>query len=295
MLPDLESLRCFVAAARHMSFRKAAREVALSPAAFSDRIRKLEHDVGDVLFLRTTRSVALSIAGERILPHAKETLAAAARCRDAFSTSPQPFDLVIGTRFELGLSWLLPQFEALAKERPERRLHLFFGDSEALFAGLDRGAADAVITSARFSKPNVAFTVLHEEDYALVASPELLKKSPLRSHRDAAASTLLDLHPDRPLFRYFLDGRPPGEVWNFAHVQHLGTIAAVLHQATAGRGVAVLPRYFAKPNLDKKKLVEPFPKLKMGVDYFRLVYRAGHPREQALAELGEALRGAPLR
>jgi hypothetical protein len=59
---DLESLRCFVHAAAELSFRVAAKACALSPAAFGDRIRRLEEDLGAPLFERTTRKVTLTAA-----------------------------------------------------------------------------------------------------------------------------------------------------------------------------------------------------------------------------------------
>jgi len=77
ILPDMESLRCFAAAATHRNFRKAAAEVALSPAAFSDRIGKLEDLLGVRLFARTTRSCVLTPEGEKALVYAKRALEAA--------------------------------------------------------------------------------------------------------------------------------------------------------------------------------------------------------------------------
>jgi DNA-binding transcriptional LysR family regulator len=137
--------------------------------------------------------------------------------------------------------------------------------------------------------------VLHEERYTLVAAPGRLASTPLRGPRDASAHALLDLSPERPLFRYFLDGRPAGEVWNFDAVARLGTIAAVRAEVLRGRGIAVLPRYFCKQDLARGRLVEPLPRAKLSVDHFRLVFRADHPRALELAELGRALRAAPLR
>ena len=104
-LPDLTSLRCFEAAARHDSFRSAAAEVALSPAAFSDRIARLEDELGERLFERSTRSLALNTAGLRLLPHARALLHDAARLGDVVrSAALPPFTMTLGTRFELGLS-----------------------------------------------------------------------------------------------------------------------------------------------------------------------------------------------
>lgn len=294
-LPDIESLRCFAAAAHHRNFRKAAREVALSPAAFSDRIKRLEDLLGVRLFQRTTRTCHLTPDGERALAHAREALEASRRCVVAASREPLPFDLVIGTRFELGLSWLVPALEPLSASQPERRLHLYFGDTDALLAAVERGACDCVVTSARLSQAGAETAALHEERYVFVAAPSLLSVRPMRAFKDAAEHTLLDLHADLPLFRYFLDGRPPREAWRFGHVQRLGTIAAVAAQARRGEGVAVLPRYFVAKDLQKRALVEPFPKAKMSADYFRLVWRAGHPRAEDLVRLAAELRALPLR
>src|SRR5262245_60871480 len=104
MLPDLESLRCFDAAATHLSFRIAAQTVALSPAAFGDRIKRLEQQLDAPLFARTTRRVALTAAGLRLVPQARRLLDEAARCLRVVHQRDvaQPFTLSLGTRFELG-------------------------------------------------------------------------------------------------------------------------------------------------------------------------------------------------
>src|SRR5260370_39207314 len=69
MLPDLESLRCFEAAARRLGFAAAAREVRLSPPAFSERIRRLEEQLGTALFQPRARRGTLTAAGSPLLPH----------------------------------------------------------------------------------------------------------------------------------------------------------------------------------------------------------------------------------
>ena len=79
MLPDLESLRCFDAAATHLNFRAAARALAMSPTAFGDRIKRLEELLGARLFERSTRRVMLTEAGQRLREHARRCIDAAAR------------------------------------------------------------------------------------------------------------------------------------------------------------------------------------------------------------------------
>ncbi len=293
-LPDIDSLRCFVAASTHKNFRRAASEVALSPAAFSDRIGRLEELLGVRLFARTTRSCALTPDGEKALVHAKRVIASARACLEAAQEGPIPFDLVIGTRWELGMSWLVPGLNALETACPERRLHLMFGDTEGLLVALDQATCDAVVTSARINQVALEGTALHEETYVLVASPKLLLRSPLSTDRDAAAHTLVDAHADLPLFRYFRDGRPAREAWRFKHIERLGTIGAIAARVRDGRGVAVLPRYYVERDLAKGILVEPFPKARVASDFFRLVWRKDHPRDVDLQRLAVDLRAMPL-
>src|SRR5215469_16202908 len=76
----LDGIEAFLSVAQHRNFRKAAVELGVSPSAISQAVRVLEARVGAALFLRTTRSVGLTEAGERFLSRAKpafEELAAA--------------------------------------------------------------------------------------------------------------------------------------------------------------------------------------------------------------------------
>jgi DNA-binding transcriptional LysR family regulator len=77
-MADLDSrlLRAFVAVAEELNFTRAARRLHLAQQALSTQIQQLEARLGERLFDRTTRSVALTDSGERLLPHARAVLAA---------------------------------------------------------------------------------------------------------------------------------------------------------------------------------------------------------------------------
>jgi DNA-binding transcriptional LysR family regulator len=77
--PELRQLRYFVAVADELNFTRAARRVFVVQQALSQAIAQLEEQLGTRLFVRTTHSVALTEAGETLLPFARETLAAADR------------------------------------------------------------------------------------------------------------------------------------------------------------------------------------------------------------------------
>ena len=295
-LPDLDSLRCFLAAARLLNFREAARQVALSPAAFSDRIKRLEETLNARLFERTTRRVALTAAGVRLQAQAKQAIDAAAGCHAVVqhADQPVPFSLTIGTRFELGLSWLLPALDALTEARPERTLHLSFGVGPTLLTQLRRGEVDAVVTSTRLTLGHLDYALLHPEAYVFCAAPALLAKTPINTPEDARQHQLIDAHPDLPLFRYFLDAQPADAAWGFAERHLLGTIAAIRARLIAGHGVGVLPAYFVEPDLVAGRLVRVMPGAPTHADQFRLIWRQDHPLGDELRALAETLRARPL-
>src|SRR6202789_2568602 len=82
----LDGVEAFLSVARHSSFRKAAADLGVTPSAISQAVRTLEARVGAALFIRTTRSVGLTEAGERFLARAKpafeELVAASNVARD---------------------------------------------------------------------------------------------------------------------------------------------------------------------------------------------------------------------
>jgi LysR family transcriptional regulator, glycine cleavage system transcriptional activator len=193
------------------------------------------------------------------------------------------------------MSWLVPALSDLEKARPERTLHVYFSNGADLLDRTEDGSIDAMISSQRLTSARVAYASLHEEGYVFVGAPRLLDRRPLRRPEEAAAHTLLDTSPELPLFRYFLDAHPQGEVWAFGRHAYLGTIAAIRHRVLEGAGVAVLPRYFIRDDLKQKRLKALQGRVKLQSDFFRLVWRAGHPRARELTDLAEALRRRPLR
>lgn len=296
MLADPDSLRCVELAATHLNFREAAARVGLSAAAFSDRIRRVEEDLGVRLFERTTRSVRLTAVGNRLLPQVRvclEDLRALERLAHA-QAGPEPWSVTVGTRWELGMSWIVPALGALREARPERTVNLVFGDSPELVAGLRRGHPDVVITSYRVTQADLVAAPLHEETYVFVAAPDLLARIPMRGAVDARAHVLLDTLPDLPLFRYLLDAVGGGEVWSFAGTELLGAIGAVRTRALAGAGVAVLPEYFVAEDLARGTLVRLLPDVTLPADQFRLWWRRGHPHADGLRGLADELRARPL-
>jgi LysR family glycine cleavage system transcriptional activator len=295
-VPSLDNLRCFLAAARLLRFREAARSVALTPAAFGQRIKQLEDQVGAALFARTTRKVRLTEAGLALLPYAERCLATldegvrAARGE----IGPPPQDLVLGTRHELGMSWIVPQLGALAAERPYLNLHLYFGAAHDLHRKVHALEIDCAVTSARSDDPKLDSVRLHREDYVLVGAASLFAEAPLDRPDHARAHTLLDIAPDLPLFRYLRDGKDGDGRLHFGKHTYLGTTAAIHRRVLDGAGVAVLPAYLVAKSLASGKLVKALPTVALRYDHFRLVFRADDTRRPLFESLGASLAKVPL-
>ena len=289
-LPDLESLRCFVLAAMHANFRTAARKAALSPAAFGARIRRLEEQFGQRLFARTTRRVALTPRGAELLPQARSCLDEAEHCAQPLDEgSPVPFDLVVGSRFDVGLRWVVSAFGHLERARPERHLHAVFGDVGDLLPRVFRDEVHCVLTSSRLTDPNLTSAPFREIEYVLVGTPALLKKNPLTRPEDARRHTLIDFDDDLPLFRFFSEARPTKEAWTFQRVQFLSIIAAVRARVLEGVGVAVLPVFYVGDDIEKARLKVLWPQTKLKSNSLRAVWQKGHPYETEIRELASEL------
>src|SRR3546814_8412669 len=91
-LPPLNALRAFEAAARHLSFRKAAAELNVTPAAISHQIKGLEDFIGTPLFRRLNRALLLTDAGQSILPGVRDGFASLAAALDTLRMHDQAGD-----------------------------------------------------------------------------------------------------------------------------------------------------------------------------------------------------------
>lgn len=293
-LPSIENLQCFIAAAEQLHFRRAAEQVFLTPAAFSQRIKQLEDQLGHALFERSTRQVRLTQAGMRLLPQARSAVRASLRCVEELESqgARTPIRLTLGTRFELGLSWVVPALTELPDSLSHLDVHLYFGSGEDILDRLERRTIDAVITSAPQAHGAWTSTFLHKEEYVFVGATSLLQRSPLERVEHATRHTLLDINMELPLMRYVHSVLP--RPMRFAHVRACGAGGAILELALAGLGVAVLPLYMAAPMLERGRLQRIMPELSPLSDTFRLISYQDNLHTHAISELADFFATRPL-
>lgn len=295
--PDLDSLACFVAAAKTLNFRAAARTQALTAAAFGKRIQRLEEDLGVVLFHRSTRLVELSEAGHALLAHAQRVLELAEACAHVAQQTegPPPLELTLGTRHELGMSWVLPARRALLDALPHLTIHIAFGSAEDMERRLIGLTLDAAISSKAPSTASIDGLPIHREGYVFIASPTLLAARPLTCPADARAHTLIDIDDSLPLASYCEEGLRGRGRLRFERFLYMGTIAAIRALVLAGEGVAVIPEYFVREELARGELVAVLPEVRMQHDMFRLLFRADTAHRALMEDLAARLAELPLR
>lgn len=133
LLP-LNALRVFDAAARHLSFTRAADELAVTPAAVGQQIRALEDTLGVVLFRRTARNLELTPEAERALPSVRAGFLAFEESVQQLQAWQGSRKLTIAAPRDLTALWLIQRLAAYRRERPDVSLSLVTADEPPDFA-----------------------------------------------------------------------------------------------------------------------------------------------------------------
>src|SRR6516164_5829597 len=154
-LPPLIELRAFDAAARHLSFKKAAAELGVTPTAISHQIGLLEEYCGRALFRRRPRPLSLTQAGARLFPVIRDGLEAFAIAIAAVKRDPkQPLHVTTTTAF--ASRWLVPRLPRWRKLRPDAPLDVIGTDSVLDLRAGDVDVAIRYATGRRAPKQDVA-------------------------------------------------------------------------------------------------------------------------------------------
>jgi len=135
----LNGLRVLDAAARHLSFTRAADELAVTPAAVGQQIRALEDTLGAVLFRRTTRGLELTPEAEAGLAPLRDGFLQFEEAVRAMQAGQSSKSLTIASPRDLTERWLMPRLAAIARADPDLRFVLLAAADEVDFtqANLD--------------------------------------------------------------------------------------------------------------------------------------------------------------
>src|SRR5216684_872118 len=273
----LDGVEAFLSVAQHRSFRRAAAELGVTPSAISQAVRALEARVGAVLFIRTTRSVGLTEAGERFLSRARpafeELVAASGAAREL---GQRPAGLLRLTVPRTVVPILLePLVASFCRAYPEVELEIAASEelvdlaAEGFDAGIRLGqfiAADMV--AVRLTKP-LPFIIVSSPAYlARSGRPErpddLRQHACLRLRRSNGALALWSLNDNGRVIEIAVSG--PLIANDFP---------TMLGAAIEGVGLAQVPEPIAAGAVTAGKLVRvlgPFAPMAPGV----FLYYPGH-------------------
>lgn len=187
-LPPLNTLPSFEAAARHLSFSKAADELCVSHGAVSRAVSKLEEQLGVRLMVRSTRSVRLTSAGASFAAEVRDALGQLMTAATTV-TGPATGVVNVSTIDVFATRWLMPRLSRFRRTHGDVDVRVAVSERPADFA-LD--GIDIAIRCGDGRYPGLSVQLLTREDHFPVCSPELLEgRFGLRKPADLVRHTLL--------------------------------------------------------------------------------------------------------
>lgn len=186
----LSTLRTFEAAARHLSFTKAARELYLTQGAVSQQIKHLEERLGFKLFRRQVRKLELTPEGRGLAAVVRNALYEIEQTVKQLQSQENEGALTVSVGSAFAMNWLIPRLGLFREEHPNIDVRI-----DAIDDALDLRAQPDVEMMIRFSRnnyPDLQVDELMREPVFVVCSPSLLDpRKPLREPADLCQYTLL--------------------------------------------------------------------------------------------------------
>jgi LysR family glycine cleavage system transcriptional activator len=284
-LAPLGSLRAFEAAARHLSFKKAATELGVTPTAISHQIRLLEDICGQPLFRRRPRPLTLSRAGERLFPVIRNGFDTFVTAIEAASARRGQRLLRVTSPNAFASRWLVPRLPKWREMHPKIRLEIIGTDA---VLDLRSGVADVAIRYARRMPPDLGAQEIFRDTFFPVCSPELLAKGARRIERAADLLHYPLIHfdwmnrdPEAPTWSQWLatarsidPSIPNTEAWDLSFREELHAIDAVV----AAQGIAVCSDVVVGRELASGALVKAHTLSLPGYGFY-LVSIPSHPQQ----------------
>jgi LysR family glycine cleavage system transcriptional activator len=170
-LPPLTELRAFEAAARHLSFKQAAEELAVTPTAISHQIKLLEQHCGQPLFRRRPRPISLTAAGDALYPVLRDGFSTISDALSTLRMDSNSENLRITATNAFAAKWLVPRLPGWRSVRPDVKLDIVGTDT---VLDLRAGQVDIAIRYALRPPRDGSSVLLARDKFHVVASPSLV-------------------------------------------------------------------------------------------------------------------------
>lgn len=285
----LDGIESVLAVARHKSFRKAAAELGVSASAISQAVRALETRLGAALFLRTTRSVGLTEAGERFVSRAKpafEKLVAASRTARDLGGRPAGLLRITAPRAAVPLL-LEPLIGSFCRAYPDIELEIDAGEELVDLAA--RGFDAGVRMGKYIAADMVAMRLSPPFRFLVVASPAYLKarKRPERIEDLSEHACLRMRRPDGGVATWFFASGNKAVEATVSGPFIANDFPTLLGAAIQGVGLAQVPAPMAAQAIKSGRLVpllEPFAPMTPGVFLYYPRHRQMPPKLRAFID-----------
>ncbi len=249
----LADVALFVEVARTASFRLAAARLEMPPSTLSRRIAALEARLGVALFVRTTRSVALTSAARPYFERCLEVLEAAERAQSALDGSQaRQARMRIAMPVDLGVEILGPAIAAFADAHPGLSVEF---DLSSRAIDLLRDPVDLALRIGRPMDDRVVARKVGEIASGLYAAPGLLRRlRTITAAQQLADLPCLDLRTARGSMAWQV-GTAHWDTAPGPSALAANSVALLCRLAEEGRGIALLPRHVAARSVHARSLV----------------------------------------
>ena len=295
-LPPLNALRAFEAAGRHLSFTKAAEELYVTPAAVGHQVKALEEFLGLRLFRRLTRAIALTDAGQALLPGIRDGFVRFDGALERLRGQEESGVLNVSVLQSLATKWLVPRLERFHSAYPDIDVRI---SASVRLVDFVRDDFDMAIRYGLGDWPGLRVELLMGEEVIPVCSPALCEGvHPLKTPDDLRHHTLIhdhsfELTPHRRFARTFQGVFPDWRRWLDAagvddvdpsHGPGLSPSSMVIQAAIDGQGVALARSVLIASDLADGRLLKPFgPTIPVDFAYYLVSPDAAADRPKVAA------------
>ncbi|MEH6547251.1 MAG: LysR substrate-binding domain-containing protein [Sneathiella sp.] len=262
--PNLNALKMFDAAARHLNFRLAAEELNVTQGAVAQKVRQLEDALGRQLFNRKPRGLALTALGRRYHGPVRRAFAMIDEATAIFQ--PASTQLTLSVTPSFATKWLVPRLAAFAETYPDIEVQTVASEDLANFQ------SDGVNLAIRQGRPPTGqgyqCELLSPLDLCAICSPRYATRVKAIKHvSDFAALDLIqDAHDHWTALFEAANRKPPRRMLRF------NQIALAMDAAANGQGIALAPRLLVAAEVASGKLIDLWRDKRQGLWGYYLIY-----------------------
>ncbi|MTF40030.1 transcriptional regulator GcvA [Cyanobacterium aponinum] len=279
-LYSLNGLQSFEAVARHLSFQKAAEELDVTSTAVSHQIKKLEKELGLLLFRRRPRPLTLTPAGELLFPRVQKSLDVLDNAILELRQINNPTELTVSVLNVFASKWLVPRLNDFQRRHPDIDVRL---QTSNTVVDLQARTVDIAI---RYGQGNYSGLEVHhliQDQFTPVCSPKLFAyKQNSITPKEISQHTLihfdwLNYGSEAPSWKNWLAKAELSEI-NADKGLKFDDENLAIQAAIAGQGIALCSSIHVQDDVKMGFLIQPFDITLPGFIY-SVVYLKNHPKK----------------